>query len=182
MNVASAETQHVDHQPASIEGANKSPARMLLGVLRILFGFYFLWAFLDKLFGLGKATPSENAWINGGDPTFGYLSNSEGTFSSFFSGLAGQGWVSWLFMLGLLGIGVALMSGAGMYIAAVSGGLLYMFMWLAALPIATNPFIDDHLTGALIVVYFALAAAGDTLGIGNWWKNTDIVKKMPILR
>ena len=29
----------------------------------------FLWAFLDKAFGLGYATPSGNAWINGGSPT-----------------------------------------------------------------------------------------------------------------
>ncbi|MGB3184315.1 MAG: hypothetical protein WBG36_00585 [Ornithinimicrobium sp.] len=167
---------------APAERLDSGPARMLLGVLRILFGFIFLWAFLDKLLGLGKATPSENAWVNGGDPTFGYLANNEGTFSSFFTSLAGQEWVTWLFMLGLLGIGLALITGAGMWIAAVTGGLLYLFMWFAAWPLENNPFVDDHLTGALIVVFFALAGAGDTLGIGKWWKQTALVQRVPVLR
>ncbi|MGB3829980.1 MAG: hypothetical protein WA962_14525 [Ornithinimicrobium sp.] len=179
-------TQSVDTQTRE-RSAHREPmthpaARMVLGVLRILFGFIFLWAFVDKTFGLGKATPAENAWLEGGDPTFGYLSNNEGTFSSLFTGLAGQEWVTWLFMLGLLGIGVALISGAGMRIAAVTGGLLYLFMWLAAFPIANNPFVDEHLTGALILVFFALAGAGDTLGLGTWWKRTSLVQRAPILR
>ena len=181
MSASSVQSQTAEHT-APAEEAGSGPARILLGVLRIMFGFIFLWAFLDKLFGLGRATPSENAWMNGGDPTFGYLSNNEGTFSSFFTSLAGQGWVSWLFMLGLLGIGVALITGAGMYIAAITGGLLYLFMWFAAFPLENNPFVDDHLTGALIVVYFALAGAGDTLGIGKWWKQTTLVQRVPVLR
>lgn len=157
-------------------------ARMVLAVLRILFGVTFLWAFFDKLLGLGKATPGESAWVNGGDPTFGYLSNNEGTFASFFTGLAGQGWVTWLFMLGLLGIGVALVTGAGLRIAAITGGLLYLFMWLSAFPMQNNPFVDDHLTGAFTLVLFALAAAGDTWGLGAWPKSTGVVQRMPILR
>lgn len=46
---------------------------LVSGILRILVGFTFFWAFIDKLFGLGFATPSERAWINGGSPTTGYL-------------------------------------------------------------------------------------------------------------
>ena len=34
--------------------------------LRIATGLVFLWAFLDKLLGLGYATPTDRAWINGG--------------------------------------------------------------------------------------------------------------------
>ena len=40
----------------------------MLAGLRIALGWVFLWAFLDKLFGLGFATAAENAWINGGCP------------------------------------------------------------------------------------------------------------------
>lgn len=157
-------------------------ARRVMAVIRIMFGFTFLWAFLDKTLGLGFATPAERAWTNGGDPTFGYLSNAEGTFGSTFQSLAGQAWVSWIFMLGLLGIGLALISGAGLRIAAISGALMYGLMYLAALPLQNNPVIDDHLSGAVIVVFLALAFAGDTWGLGNWWKNTAIVKRFPILR
>ncbi len=177
------QTDHgqIEHTP-NHQHLDNPAARIVLGVLRILFGITFLWAFVDKLFGFGKATPSESSWINGGDPTFGYLSNNEGTFSSLFTGLAGQGWVTWLFMAGLLGIGVALLTGAGMRIAAVTGGLLYLFMWLSAFPLDNNPFVDDHLTGAVTVVFFALAGAGDTLGVGTWWKQTSLVQRMPFLR
>ncbi|HKJ11392.1 MAG TPA: hypothetical protein VJ976_03280 [Ornithinimicrobium sp.] len=181
MNTSTATTNPA---PSTDDAAYLSPAaRVALGVLRILFGFIFLWAFFDKLFGLGKATPSEGSWLNGGDPTFGYLANNEGTFSSFFTGLAGQQWVTWLFMLGLLGIGVALISGAGMRIAGITGAALYLMMWLAAFPLENNPFVDDHLTGAVIVAFFGLAPlAGETLGIGTWWKNTSLVRRVPILR
>lgn len=34
--------------------------------LRVLTGFVFLWAFLDKTFGFGYATQSGNGWIDGG--------------------------------------------------------------------------------------------------------------------
>ncbi|RKN12972.1 hypothetical protein D7318_32220, partial [Streptomyces radicis] len=36
------------------------PGRILAG-LRVALGFVFLWAFLDKAFGLGYATQAENA-------------------------------------------------------------------------------------------------------------------------
>src|SRR5690625_2129093 len=42
--------------------------RKVLAISRIVIGFTFLWAFLDKLFGLQYSTPAENAWIDGGSP------------------------------------------------------------------------------------------------------------------
>lgn len=157
-------------------------ARRVMAVLRIMFGFTFVWAFLDKTFGLGFATPAAKAWVSGGDPTMGYLSNSEGTFGAAFQSLAGQFWVSPVFMLGLLGIGLALIAGVGLRIAAVAGVLMYGFMYLASLPLETNPIVDDHLIGAVILVLFALAYAGDTWGLGTWWKNISVTKRFPILR
>ena len=74
-------------------------ARRVLAVLRIMFGFYFLWAFLDKTFGLGWATTSENAWINGGSPTEGYLSgvvdDPNTPFQGLFETFLGQTWADW---------------------------------------------------------------------------------------
>lgn len=79
----------------------------------------FLSAFVDKTFGLGFATAAEDAWINGGSPTFGFLNfATEGKlFHDFFAGLAGPV-ADWLFMAGLFGIGLALILGVGMRIAA----------------------------------------------------------------
>jgi thiosulfate dehydrogenase (quinone) large subunit len=153
-------------------------ARMTFAALRIVLGFTFLWAFLDKLFGLGHATPSAKSWINGGSPTKGFLANSaDGPFAGFYKDIAGAGWADWLFMLALLGLGIALMLGIGMRVAAVSGAILYLMMWSVVLPPETNPVVDDHIIGALLVIGLALVHAGDTFGFGRWWKKLPIVRQ-----
>lgn len=157
-------------------------ARRVLAVLRLMFGFTFLWAFLDKTFGLGFATPAAKAWINGGSPTKGYLSSSEGPFSGFYHAIAGNGFVNVLFMLGLLAIGAALILGIGLRVAAVAGSVMYLMMWSVVLPLTTNPIVDDHLTGAVTLVLFALTGAGATWGLGRWWAGRDIVAANPWLR
>ena len=43
--------------------ATNMPARYLLAGIRIAMGFIFLWAFLDKVFGLGFATTSDKSWL-----------------------------------------------------------------------------------------------------------------------
>ena len=56
-----------------------------LAVLRIATGLLFLWAFVDKAFGLGYATQPKNAWFSGGSPTKGFLSRvNVGPFESVF--------------------------------------------------------------------------------------------------
>jgi len=157
-------------------------ARRVLAVLRIMFGFYFLWAFLDKTFGLGFATPAERAWIAGGSPTKGFLSGSEGPFAGFYHALAGNAAIDVLFMVGLLGIGLALILGIGLRVAAVAGTIMYVMMWAVVLPLTTNPIIDDHLTGAVTLILFALTAAGTTWGLGRWWNRQTFVQHNPWLR
>jgi thiosulfate dehydrogenase [quinone] large subunit len=152
------------------------------GLLRLALGWVFLWAFLDKTFGLGYATPSENAWIDGGSPTTGYLSHVDGTFAGFFNDMAGQGWADWLFMIGLLGVGVALMLGIFVNFAAISGSALLVLMWAASLPLENNPFMDDHLVYAGVLALLALMGAGRYLGLGAYWERLPIVKKAGILR
>jgi thiosulfate dehydrogenase [quinone] large subunit len=152
-------------------------AQGVFAALRVVMGFTFFWAFLDKLFGLGYATPSERAWINGGSPTKGFLANSaDGPFASFYHNIAGSGWADWLFMIGLAGIGIALLLGVGMRVAAVSGAVLYLMMWSVVLPPATNPIVDEHIIGALALLGLALVHAGDTFGFGRWWKKEPIVQ------
>ena len=59
--------------------SRRRPRWAIVGLvgLRLALGFEFLWAFLDKTFGLGYSTPSSQAWINGGSPTKGFLSGAE---------------------------------------------------------------------------------------------------------
>src|SRR2546430_4042078 len=167
----------------TVAGTREAALRYVMAGLRIALGWVFLWAFLDKLFGLGHETTSKAAWINGGNPTRGFLSKgAEGPFTGFYHSIAGARWVNWLFMIGLLTIGVALIAGIGVRIAAVAGGLLLVMMWTVVLPPANNVFMDDHLIYAGVLVTLALTGAGDTLGFGRWWSRIPVVARNPWLK
>jgi thiosulfate dehydrogenase [quinone] large subunit len=168
-------------EPA-VETREHVAVRYVAAATRVSLGFVFLWAFFDKLFGFGKATPSANSWLNGGSPTTGFLKGVQGPFADTFHSLAGNTAVDWLFMIGLLGIGLALTLGIGLRVAAASAGLLLVFMWAAVLPIKTNPFLDDHIVYALVIAGLALMHAGDTVGLGKFWSKLSIVKRFPVLR
>ncbi|WP_052436389.1 hypothetical protein [Georgenia sp. SUBG003] len=149
----------------------RSAVRKTLAVGRIIIGWTFLWAFIDKLFGLGYMTPAERAWINGGTPAQGFINGIESPFAGFFQ-LFANPFGDALFMAGLLGIGVAMVAGAGLKIAAVTGSLLLFFMYLAELPLAiggTNPITDSHWIEAMLLIISAVTLSGDTWGLGRWW-------------
>ena len=132
---------------------------------------------------LGRATVDGRGWLEGGSPTEGFLTKgTAGPFKGAYESIAGAGWADALFMLGLLGIGVALLLGVAMRIAAASGALLLVLMWTAVLPPANNPFMDDHLIYAMVLGILALTGAGHTLGLGRRWEALPIVQRIPALR
>jgi thiosulfate dehydrogenase [quinone] large subunit len=148
---------------------------------RLGLGWIFLWAFLDKMFGLGHETASADSWIHGGSPTEGFLSGSVGPFSSIYHGIAGAGLVDGLFMVGLAAVGLLLILGIGMRFACGAGALMVVLMWSAALPPENNLFLDDHIIYALVLIGLALVGAGNTLGLGRWWTRTSLVQRFPWL-
>lgn len=169
-------------------------AGKVFAVVRIATGLVFGWAFTDKLFGLGYATASENAWLNGGSPTKGFLGHIDhGPLATMFQSWAGAWWADWLFMLGLAGIAFALLAGIGLRIAAVSGTVMMLLMWAAEWPLdrftnageptmSTNPVLDYHILYALVMILLAVVAAGDTWGYGRRWAQLDIVRNHTWLR
>jgi len=153
-----------------------------LAVLRIATGFIFLWAFLDKTFGLGFSTPTERAWVNGGTPSQGFLMSDavSGPLKGFFAGLASP-LTDVLFMAGMLGIGLAVILGIGLRLSAIAGTAIMVLMYLAEWPFAanaasTNPLVDYHIIYALALVVVAVSAAGDTWGLGIQWKKLPVVR------
>jgi thiosulfate dehydrogenase (quinone) large subunit len=169
-----------------------SRARVALALTRLATGFIFLWAFLDKTFGLhystGAAVPEGKpslSWIEGGTPSQGFMKHgATGPFKDLFADMAGP-LTDWLFMLGMLGVGVAVMLGVGLRVAAVSGSIIMALMWIAEWPInqgSTNPLIDYHVIYALVLIVVALTFAGDTWGLGRWWANLPVVRKHSWLR
>ncbi|MGD9526657.1 hypothetical protein [Pseudonocardia sp.] len=172
-----------------IDGAASPAGAKALAVLRLAIGFTFLWAFLDKTFAFGYATTAERAWLNGGSPTRGFLNSVEiGPFEAWFHSIAGAWWADTLFMLGLLGVGVAVMLGVGLRVSAVAGTLMMALMWLAEFPLATltnagepsgstNPLVDYHVIYALVLIAVAATAAGNTWGLGKAWQRLPFVDR-----
>ncbi|MYV44127.1 DoxX family membrane protein [Streptomyces sp. SID2888] len=162
--------------------------------LRLLTGFVFLWAFLDKAFGLGYATPSGKGWVDGGSPTKGFLSGvAAGPMQSTFHSWAGQTWADWMFMAGLLGVGLALIGGVALRIAALGGTAMMALMWIAEWPpakqlsdgtptMSTNPFVDYHVIYAVVLIALAAVSAGDAFGLGRLWARLPVVRDNRWLR
>lgn len=173
-----------------------------LSLTRISIGFVFLWAFLDKLLALGYATGrdpetgkvdyfGDAAWINGNHVTEGYLKSAAGEFGGEPVGVYGEmftGWgdfaiggfrpLDWIFMIALLGVGLALILGIGTKVGALSATGLLLFMYIAHFDNSNNPFLDDH-------IVYSLAAIGivwvelerQDIGLGKWWRSTSAVQK-----
>jgi thiosulfate dehydrogenase [quinone] large subunit len=179
--------ESVGRAPTEADLVRSTSARRALAVLRIATGFIFLWAFLDKTFGLGFSTPTERAWINGGAPSQGFLKGDGvvGPLKPFFAGIASPT-TDVLFMLGMIGIGVAVMLGIGLRISAVAGSVILVLMYLAEWPFganaaSTNPLVDYHIIYALALIVIAAASAGDTWGAGIAWRRLSIVQRFPWL-
>ncbi|GAA1897784.1 hypothetical protein [Lapillicoccus jejuensis] len=167
--------------------------RRTAALTRLVLGSIFLWAFLDKLLALGHdtgknpvtgvtTTYGDAAWVHGASPTSGFLTHASGPFASAYHALAGHAVVDWLFMLGLLGIGLGLVLGVALRPVAAAGSLLLVMMWASTLPPANNPVLDDHLVDALVLVLLAALDAGRTWGLGGWWSRLAPVRRHPVLR
>jgi thiosulfate dehydrogenase (quinone) large subunit len=162
-------------------------------VLRILLGWSFFWAFIDKFFGLGFATcrlesgaidfGCDAAMMNGGSPTYGFLNFA--TQGSHTGGLFD--WMApaapdainiadVLFMAALLLAGLALMLGIAVRIAAVGGALLMLFMFLAAdVWPENNPVNSSHVIE--MVAFLGIA----TVGPGRFSLQAWFERRLPAL-
>jgi len=152
-------------------------------ILRLCMAWIFIWSFFDKLLGLGFTTAKEAAWVSGGSPTFGFLQfATKGPFQSVFQSIAGSAILDWVFMIGMLAIGVAFALGIGMRVAAGAGVALFVLIYVAGfMPPEHNPFLDEHLIYAILLVALAVAGAGRYWGLGNRWGKQKIVKRFSFL-
>lgn len=165
-----------------------------LGATRILLGLIFLWAFVDKVFGLGSTTCTDpktgkflgvmckDAWLNGGSPTTDYLKGAVyGPLASFYNSLAGSSVLDWIFMVGLLGIGLTLTFGFMVRIGGISGILMLLLMYSSALPPLHHPFLDEHILYSTIMLAIIFSNTEQKLGFGKKWQDLELVKKLTFL-
>lgn len=193
-----------ESQPASTAavGGVTAPLERVLGdggatrgmwawtVLRLLLGWAFIWAFIDKMFGLGFSTCRaedsssidylcDAAMIKGGSPTYGVLHfGTEGSHTGFLfdwmssSGPTTIGAADIGFMLAMLLGGGALMLGIGVRLAAICSAILMFFMFLAldVWP-DTNPINSSHVIE--MVAYLGIATVGaGRFALQPWFDRT----------
>jgi thiosulfate dehydrogenase [quinone] large subunit len=82
-------------------------------------------------------------------------------------------------MIGLFLIGICLILGVGRKIAGYSGALMLLLMWFAILPIKNNPFLDEHIIYALILIF--LAYTKTKFSLVKQWSKIRFVKKYNFL-
>lgn len=168
---------------------------VFLSITRIAIGWVFLWAFLDKLFGLGFSTcrttaedgsftieaMCDSAWLSGARITEGYLvyaGNPNSPFHDFFVDLGGQAWTDWPFMLGLAGVGLALVLGIGTRVGLLAGSAMLFMMYLTQMLPSTNPFLDEHIVYIIaLLAVVPLEVRYQAIGLGTWWKKLGVVQK-----
>jgi thiosulfate dehydrogenase [quinone] large subunit len=191
-----------------LEPIHTKGLQRVFALLRLAMGWTFLWAFLDKAFALGFSTGrvvdevsgatsidffGNAAWVQGASPTAGVLGfATKGPLADFYQTFTGfqmteagpvaSAWVDWVYMLSMLLIGGALILGIGVRLASI-GGILWMAIFYTATAIwpEHNPFLDDHIVYAIVLVGLILANAGRYYGLGKVWQRTALVKRYPIL-
>ena len=165
---------------------------ILFFTTRIILSGVFLWAALDKTFGLRFTTQPEAAWLFGfgdGSPTERFLKfgTTNSPLHGVFKAMGGNPLVDWLFMIGLYGIGLSLLLGTARKIAGYGGALLMFLMWLAVAPwmgrdVEYNPIFDDHLVyGAFLLLFAHASNIGWRLSqsVPKW---AEIEEKYPFLK
>ena len=92
-------------------------------------------------------------WIYGGSPTAGFLSSAvKGPFAPVFHSLASIHIVDWMFMLGLLFIGLTLALNRYVKWGCLAGCVMLALMYLSLMLPANNPLIDEHIVYILVLV------------------------------
>ena len=120
-------------------------------------------------------------WMEEGKlPNFKKICDSgvTGPLTNFFNSIAGNPIVDWLFMIGLLGIGIGLITGITMKLASYGGTVMVLLMWLASLPTAHGVFMDEHVIYALVLLILVWTKTEDKIwSLSKWWKELRLVKK-----
>lgn len=155
----------------------------VLAIVRIMIGLMFIWAFFDKLIGLGGPTPHGCGFIDGFSPTHDYLCYCNGWFSGLFNWLAQfSSFCDVLLMVGFLGCGICFILGFAKKISVVAFTVMLVLFWLAMLPMKEMPLIDYHsiYIFAMIAVYFGNGF--ERWGIEDYWANTWLPRRYPIFK
>ncbi len=160
---------------------NKGP--LCLAIMRIMLGWMMIWAFLDKMFGLGFPSPPEVAVINGGSPTEYYLTELvSGPFAEIWHALAGNAVIDAMLMFGLIAVGLGLTLGMASKLSTIGMTAMMIMMFVLEMPPADNPLIDYHIIYVMATLSVYWLGGFDTLSLNDRWKSLGIVQRIGILQ
>ncbi len=155
----------------------------VLAVLRIVMGFMLIWAFLDKLLGLGFPTGSDAAVINGGSPTEYYLTYLvSGPFASLYESLAGNAVLDILLMAGLLLVGAAMVAGVSSRLATLGMCVMMAVMFTMEIPPEDNPLVDYHVIYILAALAVYLLGGFGRLSLAKYYDSLPVIRDHGLLR
>jgi thiosulfate dehydrogenase [quinone] large subunit len=159
--------------------------------LRLVTGFYFLWAGLDKVFSfIGGPEPfSAASFLTFGTAGTTSAAVAEGTIvnptHAFWVDLASNsallGVVDVLVPFGQIAIGLALILGFATRFAGVMGFLMMTFITIASWDFA-HGWVNATSFLALSALLLGVIRAGEVYGIDAIVDEQPIVKRMPVLR
>ncbi|MBW3633305.1 MAG: DoxX family membrane protein [Chloroflexi bacterium] len=159
--------------------------------LRLITGWYFLYAGLDKVFSfIGGAEPfSAKGFLTFATAGTTSAPVAEGTIvnptAPFWADLAGNaallGAIDFIVPFGQVAIGAALIVGLATRFAALMGFLMMAFITIAAWDFAHGVI---HATSflALAALILGVIRAGDVYGLDAILDEQPIVKRSPVLR
>ncbi len=159
--------------------------------LRLVAGWYFLYAGLDKVFTfIGGSEPFTAAgFLSFGTAGTTSATVAEGTVvnptAPFWADLAANGSaltaVDFLIPFGQVAIGAALILGLATRLAAVMGFLMMAFITIAAWDFA-HGFVNSTSFLALVTLFLGVIRAGEVYGLDAIVDEQPIVKRTPALR
>jgi thiosulfate dehydrogenase [quinone] large subunit len=86
-------------------------------------------------------------------------------------------------MVMLLFAGITLILGIGVRLGAFVGFLLLVDMYVAgSIWPDNNPFVDEHVVYAVVMIGLIVSNAGLYLGLGKWWQKRKLVQTIPLLK
>lgn len=164
---------------------SEDPKRGLyaLASVRMIIGFMLLWAFFDKMFGLGMRTQPGMGMIDGGSPTAYYLAyEAHGIFEGIWNALAGNAVVDILLMFGLLAVGLGMILGIASRLSTIGIVIMMVLMYSLSVPPLDNPLFDYHVVYALVSLAVLWFGGYKVLSLRLKWDGLPVIRDHPILQ
>ena len=164
-----------------------------LVVLRVVLGFGFFYAGLEKLLNFAG---DEKPWSAFGFLKFatgGSIPNMTGftdpmshnPTQGFWAALAGDptalGIVDFMVVFGELAIGIALILGIATRLAGILGALMMFLFWIAAWDFQYG-IVNQQFIYMILSAFVAYASAGRVAGLDGILEKTDLARRTPSLR